>query len=268
MQANTNSNSLIRLGYCLDIISSDKQIQADRPAIPRTGSRCRWSSESIIIPIMPPSGDAFCCLLCAYMIEYTGVCVMKCWKCGGHMSRSGGWATCDSCGRTVQYGQSKNNDYGGGGSIADAGAIIGSAWLASRGGGGGTSSPPVVVRFVASLVGMTLAAVACYLGYIAIMDMLFENLSGFVFLAFSTCLLLWTTLLTFMAGYGSAANSFRGFCLLMVGIILDTVLKAGGAAIWCFDLKRYISSFLLKVLLGAALIISGHFARVWFKNIV
>lgn len=192
---------------------------------------------------------------------------MKCWKCGGHMSRSGGWATCDSCGRTVQYGQSKNSDYGGGGSIATAGAIIGAAWLASREGDGGTSSPPVVVRFVASLVGMALAVVACYLGYIAIMDMLFENLSGFVFLAFSTCLLLWTTMLTFMAGYGSAANSFRGFCLLMVGIILDTILKAGGAAIWCFDLKGYISSFLLKVLLGAALIISGHFARVPLKDV-
>ena len=190
---------------------------------------------------------------------------MKCWKCGEHMSRSGGWATCDSCGRTVQYGRLKNRNYSGEGGIAAAGAIIGAAWLSSR---GGTRRPLVGVRFVASLVGLVLIAAACYLGYIAVADMLFENLGSFLFLAFSACLLLWATMLTFMAGYGSVADSFRDFCLLMVGIILDIVLKAGGAATWCFDVSGYISSFLLKVVFGAALMISGHFSRIWFKNMV
>lgn len=30
---------------------------------------------------------------------------MVCWKCGGHMTKYGGTATCDNCGRIVSYGK-------------------------------------------------------------------------------------------------------------------------------------------------------------------
>lgn len=41
---------------------------------------------------------------------------MKCWKCGSHMSRHNGIASCDRCGRSVSY--KTNSQSSGSGSLS------------------------------------------------------------------------------------------------------------------------------------------------------
>lgn len=48
---------------------------------------------------------------------------MKCWKCGGHMSRSNGHAYCDNCNRSVSY-KTNSQSTGDDSSLAN-GCLIG-----------------------------------------------------------------------------------------------------------------------------------------------
>ena len=67
--------------------------------------------------------NLLCVIFCKYDDRWKRVDLMKCKKCGSHMSKYSGIAICDNCGRTVTYNY-KGDSSNGGSSGGEDGCLV------------------------------------------------------------------------------------------------------------------------------------------------
>lgn len=187
---------------------------------------------------------------------------MKCFKCGAHMTKSGGFATCDDCGRFVSYtprkkkkSTSSSSDIGLGRALLGLGALgVMAVFKNDYYYHEHHSFGRRILNFFRNLsytfIALLYIALACVLFYF-IDDLQVYSFFSWIGVILASLILIWCAILTmYLKGYHrlSAKN-------IIGSVLVNAIFKVGGVIILFIG----IFPFWISLLFGIFFFVAGHY---------